>query len=59
MSCLLVGSTALKILRFVKDAKNQEQPQRTNAAGGVQMVANPACAQMPAQQPATSGAGMV
>ena len=38
--CLLVA--AVLVGRLVKDAKNKEQPQRANAAGGVQMVANPA-----------------
>ena len=43
---------AVLVGRLVKDAK--EQPQNTNAAGGVQMVANPGSAQLPA-----GGAGMV
>ena len=40
MVCMLVA--AVLVGRLVKDAKNKEQPQRANAAGGVQMVANPA-----------------
>ena len=53
--CLLVA--AVLVGRLVKDAKNKEQPQHTNAAGGVQMVANPARVQTPAPQPA-GGADM-
>ena len=50
LACALVA--AVLVGRLVKDAK--EQPQNTNAAGGVQMVANPGSAQLPA-----GGAGMV
>ena len=38
--CLLVA--AVLVGRLVKDANNKEQPQHADAAGGVQMVANPA-----------------
>ena len=48
LACALVA--AVLVGRLVKDAK--EQPR--NAAGGVQMVANPGSAQLPA-----GGAGMV
>ena len=38
--CVLVA--AVLVGRLVKDANNKEQPQHADAAGGVQMVANPA-----------------
>ena len=53
--CVLVA--AVLVGRLVKDANNKEQPQHADAAGGVQMVANPARVQTPAPQPA-GGADM-
>ena len=39
--------------RLIKNAKNKERKRAATAAGGVELVANPAGAQMPgdAQQP--------